>query len=339
MEVEIQNSKKDYIAFCRHSYFFNKRFAILMFLISVMFYDAFSTSDGAGKQILLFIVVVLVVVIIRYVLYVAKLNKSLAERISPFERKKIKLREDGIYVESESDNNFWRYDAIKKVDMNRDSVYIILFNAKLYLLPKRNFPSESDAVNFFGYIRNKVLRGRDKPGNDYMKKKKLYYLSFLGLAPGIGTAVGAILLYTGIVRYKDKLLIIAGIAVIIFQAIACGALFKGQSFSQKDQLVYETQRELKDIVKDVEFYKVQNGFYPDSLAQLGSKTDPVFFFDPYNSHGNNLNGGCYYYKKIGNKYALYSVGVDGIPHTKDDIYPNLIIRDSSKYGLIKDTAP
>ena len=41
------------------------------------------------------------------------------------------------------------------------------------------------------------------------------------------------------------------------------------------------------------------------------------------------------YKKIGNKYTLFSVGIDGIPNTADDIYPNIFDSDSSKFGFMK----
>jgi len=43
----------------------------------------------------------------------------------------------------------------------------------------------------------------------------------------------------------------------------------------------------------------------------------------------------YNYKKIGDKYLLFSSGQDGIPNTKDDLFPQVTITDSSKIGLMR----
>jgi len=49
----------------------------------------------------------------------------------------------------------------------------------------------------------------------------------------------------------------------------------------------------------------------------------------------NTKGDSYYnYKKIGDRYLLFSSGQDGIPNTKDDLFPQIKITDSSKIGLI-----
>ncbi len=50
----------------------------------------------------------------------------------------------------------------------------------------------------------------------------------------------------------------------------------------------------------------------------------------------NTKGEVFYnYEKIGDKYSLFSSGQDGIPNTKDDLFPQVTITDSSKIGLIK----
>lgn len=43
----------------------------------------------------------------------------------------------------------------------------------------------------------------------------------------------------------------------------------------------------------------------------------------------------YNYEKVGDKYLLFSSGQDGIPNTKDDLFPQVEISNSSKIGLIK----
>jgi hypothetical protein len=43
----------------------------------------------------------------------------------------------------------------------------------------------------------------------------------------------------------------------------------------------------------------------------------------------------YNYQRMGEKYILFSSGEDGIPYTKDDFFPKILITDSSKIGLIR----
>ena len=94
---------------------------------------------------------------------------------------------------------------------------------------------------------------------------------------------------------------------------------------------------LNDLIKDVEFYKLKNGAYPDSLEQLQNlrNNEVVFIDDPIVSRRPEAKNTKFNYQKIGDKYTLFSNGLDKIPGTPDDIYPSLILQDSDKIGLIK----
>jgi hypothetical protein len=117
-----------------------------------------------------------------------------------------------------------------------------------------------------------------------------------------------------------------GIYSFLFYYVKHGDLSK-KGFAELSQM------QLNSLVKDVEFYKMQHGQYPDSLPQLLSddKLAPVndviqsvqMRQDPY-----------YNYQKVGDKYLLFSSGQDGIPHTSDDLYPQITISAGSKIGLI-----
>jgi len=95
------------------------------------------------------------------------------------------------------------------------------------------------------------------------------------------------------------------------------------------------QTELNDLVKSVEFYKLQNGSYPDSLQQIDTKGSFTFIYDPCSTHKLGDNEEPFHYSKKGNKYLLFSVGEDGKPNTADDIYPTLTNADTSKLGFIR----
>jgi hypothetical protein len=91
---------------------------------------------------------------------------------------------------------------------------------------------------------------------------------------------------------------------------------------------------LNDLVKTIEFYKLQNGAYPDSLVQVETKDSFTSIDDPLQSFKTKKSI-PYQYHKVGNRYLLFSVGKDGVANTKDDIYPNINVADTSKVGFIR----
>ena len=93
-----------------------------------------------------------------------------------------------------------------------------------------------------------------------------------------------------------------------------------------------SQIELNNLVKDIEFYKIKNGQYPDSLQQLTISS--VFINDPIESNQESTNH-LFNYLKVDDKYRLFSSGEDGIPNTKDDLYPQVSNKVINKIGLIK----
>ena len=151
-----------------------------------------------------------------------------------------------------------------------------------------------------------------------------YSLGLLGLIPLVGFFVGLVLLLNGIIKYKDKKLIIIGISCMMFTVIVYSSLFyySFKSDAGKKSWAQMAQLQLNSLVKNVEYFKIENGHYPDSLQQLLNKDEFVSISDPLRSvEGNkNLN---FNYKNLGSKYLLYSSGIDGIANTKHDIYPKV----------------
>lgn len=168
------------------------------------------------------------------------------------------------------------------------------------------------------------------------KSKPPYLLGILCLLPLIGGFVGLGLLLYGIIKYKDKWLVMIGAFGILFTVGVYSFLFyymkNGESSKQGFAMI--SQMQLNNLVKNIEFYKLQYGQYPDNLQELlkDDKLSPVH--DPIQSVQHRQNA-IYNYKRIGNRYTLFSSGQDGKPNTKDDLFPQVIISDSSKIGLIK----
>jgi len=149
----------------------------------------------------------------------------------------------------------------------------------------------------------------------------------------IGAFVGLGLLLVGTIRYKDKKLAIIGVAGIVWSIILYGGLMLfATSRSGKADFKPFTQNDLNQLVAEIELYKLQRGHYPDSLKQLKS----IDKFTPLNDPIQFRPGkSSFIYGRVGDKYYLFSSGLDGIPNTKDDLYPSIDIPDSTKIGLIR----
>lgn len=168
------------------------------------------------------------------------------------------------------------------------------------------------------------------------KSKPPYLLGLLCLIPLVGAFVGLGLLLYGLIKYKDKRLSIIGAAGILFTVLVYGSLF----YAMKNASIFKkgfadiSQIQLNSLTKNIEFYKLQHGQYPDSLQQLldDDKLAPITDAIQLNQRRENSN---YNYQRIGDKYMLFSAGQDGIPNTQDDLFPQVAVSDSSKIGLIK----
>lgn len=168
------------------------------------------------------------------------------------------------------------------------------------------------------------------------KSNPPYLLGLLCLIPLVGAFVGLGLLLYGLLKYKDKWLSIIGAAGILWTIIVYSSLFYAGTHASVFKKGFEdiSQMQLNSLVKNIEFYKIEHGQYPDSLQQLLDDDKLAPINDA--AQGMNTKGDSFYnYKRIGNKYLLFSSGQDGIPNTKDDLFPQVTITDSSKIGLIK----
>lgn len=164
-----------------------------------------------------------------------------------------------------------------------------------------------------------------------------YLMGLLGIIPLVGAFVGIALVLYGVLKYKDKLLVAIGASAIAFTVLVYTGPFYWMAHSRVVGEGYAkiAQEQLNGLVNQIEFYKIKKGSYPDSLEQLLEINPLVNVSDPLLLRRFNRGKDYFQYKKIGNRYTLFSVGVDGIMHTTDDIYP--IIKDTIgiTYGLVR----
>lgn len=179
------------------------------------------------------------------------------------------------------------------------------------------------------------------------KQEKLSSFPFviggLSFIPLIGVLFGVIAIIWGLVTKKTggKKLALIGGGGIVFTVILYSALFyfgmvqRGGIYD--DLRVKLSESTIVSLVQAIEFYKNQNGKYPESLEVL-QKSQPensmVIVFDPTNV---KLGGqpAFYHYEIIdGDHYYLLGVGPDGKPFTPDDIVPKIDLGAQSTVGLV-----
>ena len=168
----------------------------------------------------------------------------------------------------------------------------------------------------------------------------LYVLSAFCFIPLIGVFIGAILiLFSVFSKYRDKILIIIATCGILSSVILYGSLYyygskHGGSFDELTIQLAET--ELTNIVKELEYYKLQHDRYPDSLTYINSNNSFLYLNDPIQQKNNNRDKNVnFYYELRDSGYYLFSVGYDGIPFTDDDILPKVSCDEAKKIGILK----
>jgi hypothetical protein len=169
-----------------------------------------------------------------------------------------------------------------------------------------------------------------------------YVLGGFSFMPLCGVPFGIITILWGLLSWKrgGKILVLLGTLGISLTIAIYGSLFYF-GFIQRGG-IYDSLRvrlaesSLINLVKSIEFYKLQNGIYPvslDELAKSQKKSDePIFIMDP-TIVGPRVQGREFYYEvtKDGSSYYLLGVGIDGIPFTSDDILPKI---DNKNTGLL-----
>ncbi len=170
-----------------------------------------------------------------------------------------------------------------------------------------------------------------------------YVIAGVSFIPGIGIIFGIISIVWGLVTKKlgGKKLAIIGASGIGFSIILYGALFYF-GFAQRggvydDLRLRLSKNTITTLVQAIEFYKTQNGQYPESLEVLRNSLPQnsfVFIHDPTDVQIGGEPRNYHYELKNNNHYYLLGVGPDGLPYTSDDVLPNIEINQNSGVGLL-----
>ena len=158
--------------------------------------------------------------------------------------------------------------------------------------------------------------------------------------PFLGVPFGIVAIVIGVIKRKvgGWTLIVMGSLGILFTVGLYGTLFY-QGFVKRggiyDELRGElTKNSLATLVKEIEFYKLNKGSYPDALTAL--ETDPskgfVTIYDTSSVKLGTTEPKLFHYEKVDeNRYYLWSDGIDGIPDTADDVFPSVDTSENIGY--------
>ncbi len=175
-----------------------------------------------------------------------------------------------------------------------------------------------------------------------------YVIAGLSFIPMLGVPFGLASIIWGLASKRTGGRVVAAIGVggLALTVALYGGLFyfgfmvRGGIY---DELrVRMAQDNLDSAVKEVEFYRVAHGKYPDSIEELRASLDKASLdalrLDDPRVIGGSVTPHLFYYKKIDDDhYALGGVGLDGQPFSKGSLAPK--VAPDAKLGLVPAPTP
>lgn len=338
MEIQVELTEQDHADFYK-AYGFKRNWIVKGLILLLIDIIVCICLDALLLQLVIILAVLLFpfFFLIPYLVTKAKLKRWFEGKTAPLSKKTFRPFATGVEIVGEGEEVFLRYVDVKKAGKVGNYVFLILLDGDYYLLPKWCFSSEHELYHFLRLVRSGIANEKGIKPYGSTTFKPVYLVGILCLLPGIGAIAGLVLLILGIVHYKDRVFIIMGSVGIVITIAVYSSLFYFASNSDVFRKGFAdiAQTEINDLVKDIEFYKLQHGAYPDSLQQIVDKNSMISIYDvsQENKAGSTLPS--YRYKKMANKYLLFSPGLDGKINTPDDIYPTLSNPDTSKLGFIR----
>jgi len=305
---------------------------ILIFVLAPMLLAYLIDYD---KEINLFILytiliefVFIILLITPYLIAYFNILKRTKKNPDFYNEKTITLSDTGISIEYENSNEIIFWESIISLKTNNDYISIIFTNNIAIFIPVRSFANELEVSNFIGIIKNNVSKVQNSIGIIKSNDKPPYFVGLFGIIPIIGAFVGASIVIAGIFKYKNIGFTLIGIPGIVFTILIFSGIFTPETKKEDpSKLIPIVKVRLDAIIKDIEYYKIEHGKYPDSLTQVNSYQ----IYDPVQSYTEKLK--TFVYHLDGEKYLLFSSGFDGKEGTQDDIYPEIL--PTSKVGLKK----
>lgn len=163
-----------------------------------------------------------------------------------------------------------------------------------------------------------------------------YIIGLFSFIPVVGVPLGIICAVYGLFtkRKGGKILMTMGICGVLITVSIFGYLrYTLEEMSVHPDLaegfVEMSQRSLNQAIPALEYYKIQNDKYPESLADLKGPQIVLTDFSSMKSIKDDHK--LFYYSTVEGGYVLLGRGPDGVAGTEDDILP--IVENRGKIGL------
>jgi hypothetical protein len=327
--------KRILLKFTINSYVLRKR---TLGLALVYFFIALQYGSFTDNKILDYLLLYPLIGILLYGLYIALKYWSICQkslRLNYNENQSMSIYisavNDGIQIKTSENESIVLWRNVLFAKKYENYIIIQLLDYSTFIIPFSLFETEEKKSEYVKSIEEGIIKIRGSLRVPYFIRPP-YLIGVFCFIPLVGIFPSIILIISGIFHYKNKWLIVNGVLGIVFTIVFYSVAFPSiwNKKEQDKQWQSLSQSFLNNIVRDLEFYKVQHGHYPDNLTQLTESNKTLIISDPLQA-GENQD--LFNYELEGNNYKLYSSGLDKKVNTNDDIYPD--IQDTLNIGLIR----
>ncbi len=313
------------------SFFLKKEYVLKFFILVVVavcinyYASDFNEStilEFARNTIISCILIFIVFYILPYLNAMYKF-KSFLRSLSA-QPLKIEIKDDGLEMYNNGTSVLKYWEIIQGLEVYGDYVCILWLNNASLVIPERAFENIGGLNAFVELVNNKVERNTSQNKLESIKRYKL--LGLLCLVPILGFIVGLVIIFKGI-DLKSNLLKIIGLAGVLISIFSNSFRFYNKVEPVEIRNKQYIQIQLMSLVKEIEYYKLVNGNYPDSLSQLNSDDNYVQIID-FSQFSNSSKEQPFNYQNLDSMYILFSSGNDGKPNTEDDVFPKIQTKDA-----------
>ena len=142
-------------------------------------------------------------------------------------------------------------------------------------------------------------------------------------------------------KTKNWMPVIAGVFGFLFLSIIGIVIYFQSVLKTIPASIYEdiAQKNLKQSIEAIEYYKQVNGSYPVKLEDLDEPQFQrhSFLYDSHQGVGDLMSLKMHQYgvEADGQHYFLFDAGADQVSGTADDLYPVISEKEASHIGYVK----
>ncbi len=207
------------------------------------------------------------------------------------------------------------WSQFKKISNSKNFTYF-LFTDETYIFLNNNSRNTAEIETFKNIIKEKI-----KPFESKMSTN-LVWMSFI---PIVGLIFGLVFFLRGISERNLRYFLISISSFIFTIIVWIGfAMYMDASGKSNQTNVFVTKNNLNILTKELAYYKLKNGKFPETLEELKSQNKFLIFhetntsFNPFSESKIQY----FYYQNQDSTYILRSLGLDGKIFTDDDLIPD-----------------